>query len=60
MSNSIYLKCYAHVSTAQLSKHNKHACILEKQRKKEGFWDTTNPLVLHTNVSSTEAMQCKK
>ena len=41
MSISIYLKCYFHVTTPQMSKHNKHACILEKQRKKEGFWNTT-------------------
>ena len=60
MSTSIYVKCYSHVTTPQLSKHNKHVCIRGKQRKKEGFWNTTNLPVLHTNVSSTEAMQCKK
>ena len=42
MTISIYLKCYSHVTTPQLSKHNKHVCILEKQRKKEGFRNTTN------------------
>ena len=60
MSISIYLKCYSHVTTPQLSKHNKHVCILEKQRKKKVSGIQQTFPVLHTNVSSTEAMQCKK
>ena len=59
MSISIYLTCYSHVTTPRLSKHNKHVCILEKQGKKKGFWNTTNLSMLHTNASSTEARQCK-
>ena len=59
MSISIYPKCHSHVTTAQLSKHNKHACILEKQRKKVSGIPQTYP-VLHTNVSTCEAMQCKE
>ena len=42
MSISIYLKCYSHVTTPQLSEHNKHVCILERQRKKESFLNLTN------------------
>ena len=60
MSISIYLKCHSHVTTSWSSKHDKHVCILEKQRKNAGFFNTTNLSVLHTNVSTCEAMQCKK
>ena len=60
MSISIYLKCHCHVTTSYLLKHKKHVCILEKQRKNTCFINTTVLSVLHTNVSTCEAMHCKK